>query len=748
MIAGSRRSVPVEIACAALAALIALLALGFASAAAWPVAVDLGGRDGAFVESFHEPELAGEQSFRWTDGDSRLLLPPLPPGAPGLLTLRLQDARPTGAAPATLAVGAAGAELARLTFRDDIARTYSLLVPPGARLERALVVQLAGDTVQEAAGGRLLGVAVFEAGLRPAGSAPRLPSPWTALWSAALGLGVFLVGRMVGATRRASLLAVAAVAALLALAAFVRPLEVLPFVQRFAGLAAVAAATLAAARLLVPATPGRGGLTVRGDELPALLAIGSWGLLLFQLFLIRDGVGGIAPEAWKLWIVGGLFAVLGVGLPLWRLLAGRRLDDATRRARHGQIVLVALAAAAAVHLALSLAYAYTRQAPDFWILFRGAREWSRGGSLYDLDAVVNNHFGHVFKVPPFYGMLFVPAVRTMGGETALLIHRVINTALIVATALLWLRMWSLRPTWAAVAAVLILFNFRPLVDTLAYGQIDLVLLFLLTAALWALRAGRDGAAGVLVALGTLFKIYPVVLLAFFVLKGRWNALWGFALGMLVFNGVAVAVMGWDEHWTYLTRVVPNIGGTTSWVENQTVSGFLARLAASPMSATIFEGRALRLAGTALSLLIVLAACGLALRPAGRRSAAFAVQYGLFLLLMVLAVPAAWMHYQTLLVVTFSALLIHLRERRVALGYAVALALSFALISYGNQWTFFGGDVVGALTVAGVSYKLYGMLLLFGLGAAALLADRPAAQAEEARGGLSGRNLLYRGARRP
>jgi hypothetical protein len=720
----SRRAALSEAAHAALAALIALLLIGLAGAAAWPVVVDVGGEDEAFVESFHEPERAGERSFRWTDGDSRLLLPPLPPGAQGVLTLRVQDARPAGAPPATLTVRAGGAELVALTFADDLARTYRLLTPTRARLERALVVGLQGDTAQEAGGGRLLGVAVFEAALAPAGG-PRLPALWAAAWSLVLGLGMYLVGRLAGAGRRVSLATAAALAALVALGVAARPLEILPFVQRFAGLSVTGAVTLAAVRLLVPATHERGGLRVAGEQLPIILAVGAWGLLLFQLFLIWDGVGGIAPEPWRLWIVGWLVAALGVGLPLWHALASRLLDDGARRVRHGQIVLACLAAAAAANLALSLAYAYTRQAPDFWILFRGARAWVRGGSLYDLTAVVENHFGHVFKVPPFYGMLFVPAVQTMGGETALLIHRVLNTALIVATALLWLRMWGVRPGWAAAAGVLILFNFRPLVDTLAYGQIDLALLFLLTAALWALRAGRDGAAGALVALGTLFKIYPVVLLAFFVLKGRWRALWGFALGMLVFNGVAVAVMGWNEHWTYVTQVLPNIGGTTSWVENQTVSGFLARLAASPMSATIFEGRALRLAGTALSLLIVLAACALALRPADRRSPAFAVQYGLFLLLMVLAVPAAWMHYQTLLVVTFGALLIHLRERRVALGYAIALGLSFALISYGNQWTFFGGGAAGALAVAGVSYKLYGMVLLLALGAAALLVDRPA-----------------------
>src|SRR5262249_60472398 len=92
-------------------------------------------------------------------------------------------------------------------------------------------------------------------------------------------------------------------------------------------------------------------------------------------------------------------------------------------------------------------------------------------------------------------------------------------------------------------------------------------------------------------------------------------------------------------------------------------------------------------------------------------------------LMVLAVPAAWMHYETLLFVPFGVLLLHLHDRRVALPRAAALALSFALIGYGNQFSFYTGTVMGILTIAGVSYKFYGMLLLGGVLVAELLAER-------------------------
>ena len=727
------------------AALVALLALWAAYAAAWPLAVDVGGSDRRFAVGFNEPELIGATSFRWTDGDSTLALPRPPSNLPALVALRLQNGRPEGQPPAQVAVSADVRELARLELRDNLFRTYYLLAPPEERLDWALRLRLAGDSILLAADPRPLGVVVDRVHLAPAGASVPLPSAWLTLWGAALGALGYAAPRLAGLGRWAALGCAAAGAVLVAALVAAMPLDVLPFVQRFAALAAVGCVGLLAARALVPLASGEHTAddrrpSVQGEHLPVLMAVAWWTLPLFQGFMIWDEAPGVGLAPQTIWIGAALCAALLLGLGGWYLARRPSREALAKRA------LVVLALFAGAHLVYNLWYAYTRQAPDFWILFRGAREWARGGSLYDLEAVVTNHFGHVFKVPPFYGMLFLPFVF-QDGLTILLYHRIMNTALILATALVWLRMWRLPVLSLAGASTLILLNFRPLADTLAYGQIDLVLLLLLTLALWALRSERlaatgrwashapDVIAGALVALGTLFKIYPVVLLAFFVLKRRWGALLGFALGMLVCNGLALAVMGWEMHRIYLTQVLPNIGGTTSWVENQTISGFIARLADSPRDAEIFANGALQLLGTAISGAVVLVACGLTLRPAKADSTLFALQYGQFLLLMVLTVPAAWMHYQTLLFVPFAGLLLHLRGRRVALPRAAALALSFALIAYGNQWSFYDGTIMGALTIAGISYKFYGMLLLGGLLAAELLAGwQPLAWLRAARGG--------------
>lgn len=73
-------------------------------------------------------------------------------------------------------------------------------------------------------------------------------------------------------------------------------------------------------------------------------------------------------------------------------------------------------------------------------------------------------------------------------------------------------------------------------------------------------------------------------------------------------------------------------------------------------------------------------------------------------------------------------------RQVSLHFAVALGFSFGLIAYGNQWSFYSGVVTGVLTILGVSYKLYGMLLLGVLAGAVLLSQRQALTVPEPAGG--------------
>ncbi len=727
------------------AGLLAVLLLALAYARAWPLALDIGTRDARFIAGFNATEDFGGRLVRWTGGDATIALPRPPDGRPALLSVTLLNSRPDGSPNPHVTLSADGRPLAVF----DVSRTpggagvqtYRVPLPGGVQLDWATRIRLQSDTITLPNDPRPLGVVVDQVALAPLDGSLRLPSLWLLCWGILLGGLCYGFARSIGLNRAPAWALAALVAALLAIGVALRPMETLPFIQRVALLPGVGCLGIWLARLLAPpvATKDEGRTTngassrprssfvlrpssfVRGSDLPIYLAALWWMGPLWQWVETADGAVNVTPAPTTSWI-GGALAISLLGLAGWYALRGRTLPQEQRAGTLRRAALVLFVMAALAHLVYMIWFAFQRQGPDFWILFKGARDWARGGSLYDLDAIIENHFGHVFKVPPFYGMLFVPFVF-QDGDQILFFHRIINVILLSATALVWFRMWGLRLLSSVCAGTLILLNFRPMTDTIAFGQIDLALLLALTLALWALRSDRfvlDVLAGALVALGTLFKVYPLLLLAFFVVKRRWWAVAGFALGMLVLNGLSISVIGWEMHRVYLFEVLPRIGGTTSWVENQTISGFLARLVLPPTDTTIFHNRPLELLGLAIGAAIGLLACILALRPARPTSSTLALQYGQFALVMVLTVPAAWMHYETLLFLPFAALLLHTRDRQISLTRAALLAISFALAGYGNQWSYYDGTVLGELTVLGISYKLYGMLLLGGVLTSTLL----------------------------
>jgi alpha-1,2-mannosyltransferase len=658
----------------------------------------------------------------------------------------------------------------RLTFIPEReSRFYRLLLPPQDRAWWGLSVTLESTTVRPPTDRRDLGFVLVEAGLSATDGFPVLSPQWQIAQFLRPGglpllppwwqLAAFLLGstatygffRGIGAARWLAWLFAAALVALVAWFLVERPMEIAPYTMRLAGLC------------------GLGGLlglaTLRLREhhnttswlpflkLLILMGIAYWLMPIYQLVMTADGVRYVAPYPPTLWIAGGGAALLAVGLTF--------LADSGRLHQWQRLVVVVLALAALARLFIMLEFVMDnsgvavltlgmgllwvaasyrlplwsipitglltvavvvllasqfdpwqgRGGPDFWILFKGARNWFRGGSLYDLKAVHENHFGHVFKVPPFYGMLFLPFVQ-QDGLTILFWHRIINMLLLSAILLILLRSFAIRLVSPMGAALLLVFAMRAVADTVAFGQIDILLLLLLTLALVASRRGSDGLAGAAIALGTLFKLYPVLLLAFFLVKRQWRGFVGFAVAMLVCNGIALLVMGWEMHRVYLFEVIPNIGGGTSWVENQTLNGFLSRIFASDITSTIYEHPIVTMATYIGFGVAVVAAMLLSLRRAERTSARYAIQFALYVVLMVFVVPAAWMHYQTILILPFVAVLLSAWEGGGFPRWRAALvALAYGLIAYGNQWSFYLGDIMGGLTVFGVSFKFYGMLLL-------------------------------------
>lgn len=148
------------------------------------------------------------------------------------------------------------------------------------------------------------------------------------------------------------------------------------------------------------------------------------------------------------------------------------------------------------------------------------------------------------------------------------------------------------PEWAKALAVAAAIN--PIIGDLKHGNVNILILLLVMAALYAFRRGKDFASGLLVALAIACKVTPALFVVYFAWKRAWRVLIGTAVGLVLFFLMVPSlvfaaqkgslVQGWEHNWAALTAwkegmIDPYLvrGEVTSERENQSLPGVLTRL---------------------------------------------------------------------------------------------------------------------------------------------------------------------------
>lgn len=666
-----------------------------------PITQSVEPHDTFVFRDFFDLEQLSNLAYRWGTGKSSVVLPQAGQPSTGVLTLSLLS--PNAEAPMDLTLTANEQPL--LTTPIQGQRTVSLLVPGTALSGGDPRFGLLSQTWSSATDPRPLGIGIAHASWNELGWTLPPLMQMLVLPALVIVLGLLLLRLSQSPLLSATVAGVIGVG--LALGAGLRPLEVAPYTPRMLLMVILANAVLLLWTALARPEQRWWELPRRVDLplLVGLLGVSYWIVLLYH------------QSSHMIWDLGGpRRGPQIIGLIVLAILLVLALLPKMATSTRWKAALIILAISGVAEAAYSAWFSFRRSGPDFFILWRAAYDFNLGRPLYKITDVLTNHFGHVFKVPPFYGMLFLPIADATDAQysMALAAHRALNVVLYATTGGLLVRLLRPRFGWllSLTAIGVIMGLMQPPFDTIAYGQIDIVLLLLLTLTLLGLQSERPWLVGLGIALGTLFKLYPFMLVGFLFVRREWQAIGWVAGWLAILNGIAIAVMGWDNHVMYVTQVLPNIGGGTSWVENQTINGFLNRLSYDPLRTEPVRGLSISLLTYGGFALVAGISLLLSFAPFERKSSSYALQFGIFSVVMVLAVPAAWMHYSTITILAFAMLAWYSADRPLPLGKAVLLALSYGLIAYGNQWSFFDGTQNPGLPFLALSYKFYGLVLLW------------------------------------
>jgi hypothetical protein len=155
------------------------------------------------------------------------------------------------------------------------------------------------------------------------------------------------------------------------------------------------------------------------------------------------------------------------------------------------------------------------------------------------------------SLTPFSALVIRPLAR-WPPLTAKHVWLGLNALFLFGTALLLRSLTGLG--WRRLA-LLILLCF-PLHRNLLYGQYYILLLFLLTAALWLYIRDKRLSAGALLGIGFGLKIFPVLFLLYFVRKRDLQAAGGLVLGSFATIVASISAFGVPLNRLYVTQVLP------------------------------------------------------------------------------------------------------------------------------------------------------------------------------------------------
>ncbi|WP_433267837.1 glycosyltransferase 87 family protein [Micromonospora vinacea] len=313
-------------------------------------------------------------------------------------------------------------------------------------------------------------------------------------------------------------------------------------------------------------------------------------------------------------------------------------------------------------------------------VYYGALTWwvHDGGEIYDY-LKPGTQYG--FTYPPFAALVMLP-MAYLPWTAAIVVSVLASVA--TTTVLIW---WLVDPIarragwtrWFALAVALCLAAaFEPMRETVNFGQVNTLLLFLVAVDLLRLLPAGNRWTGVGIGLATAIKLTPGVFIVYLLVTRRWRAALT-ASGTAAGVSLLAAALFPDASREFWTEALWNTGrvGELAFVSNQSLRGVVARLDPEHPS-------------TLLWLLLVLGTLALWAWRSRAAVAAGDEATGLALTgaVMCLVSPVTWVHHlvwllPALILLVDNAMAAPAGRRRQVL--LVAATIGYALLISRTVW---------------------------------------------------------------
>lgn len=250
-----------------------------------------------------------------------------------------------------------------------------------------------------------------------------------------------------------------------------------------------------------------------------------------------------------------------------------------------------------------------------------------------------------------------------------------------------------------ISALLFAFYF-PIKFTLGMGQINFLILFLVTLSIYFLNKNKNYYAGVFLSLSIMIKFFPLLFLPYLIILKKWKILFSFIIVSVMIILFTLIVINPDINIYFYKNVLPTLfGGWKTDYYNQSLSGFLGRQMENG-----FARESLRIF---ISLILIAVSFLVIFKNNAKKTTIANLSFSLLITLTLLINNFSWQHHFVWLLFPFITIFYFIKNKKLDWSYYFVLGVSFFLVG-------FNLTNPNIFPVIFASHVFYGTIILWGL----------------------------------
>ena len=334
--------------------------------------------------------------------------------------------------------------------------------------------------------------------------------------------------------------------------------------------------------------------------------------------------------------------------------------------------------------------------PDFGQYYWGLKEIFQGSNPY----VAGKSIFSITTYPPFVFILMSP-LETLDYFFAERVWTLLSIVFLIGSVYLIFKINNEKMfsrIGFLISTLLFAFYF-PIKFTLGMGQINFLILFLVTLSIYFLNKNKNYLTGTFLSLSIMIKFFPFLFLPYLIILKKWKILFSFiavSIAILVFTLIVIKPA---INIYFYKNILPTLlGGWKTDYYNQSLSGFLGR--------QMNNGFARELLRIFISLILVTVSFLVILKN-NTKTTIVNLSFSLLITLTLLINNFSWQHHFVWLLFPFITIFYFIKNKKLDWSYYFVLGLSFFLVGLNLENP-------NIFPVIFISHVFYGALILWGL----------------------------------